>query len=494
MYKVYAYIKFENVSPLAIGTCQSTVTDKDLLRDSKGNPYIPGTALTGVYRTFFRKNDEDNEQKKYFGYVGRVTEADSKSADEDNGSADETEKKESQSGAAESKLVVYDGVFYGNSGKAQVGIRNGVGLDQFRTAVEGAKFDYEVLEPGFVFWTALEYTTTEGTKDKPNMEPVDRILAAWETGRIAVGGKTTRGLGRLKTLEMKTVVFQLPEQMDDWLRFDLYADAVNQGRKKEKWKEWKIECRKQTEQKEKNCQQMEEGNAVITLRLKQEGPVTVRVYSTEVAKKKEEGKTLMQPLADYAQLMFQEKGGAEQKEVAVIPGTSWAGAFRHNMAAQLGMDWNTAKGVLEELFGRIQSSGNGQPSMRSKIWFSETYFRNGQSKLVSRNAIDRFSGGAANRARALFTEKMYYGGTDGILTIVIPRNLQSDLLRALAISIADLHEGFLSVGGNVSVGHGLFSVTGLEMDGVPLSGEMTGEHIYHFIMQTIKKEGERGNG
>ena len=199
----------------------------------------------------------------------------------------------------------------------------------------------------------------------------------------------------------------------------------------------------------------------------------------------------MQQSKTYKQLTYKQ----EDREIAVIPGTSWAGTFRHSMIQHIGGSYAEAGKELEELFGRVGVHSSDSQSARSKILFSESYFddtKDGECyPVVSRNAINRFSGGAVDTA--LFTEKIYYGQAKSTLTILIPEDINSKYLKALAASIADLHEGFLTVGGESSIGHGLFSVTQLTMNGVSLtdslpedkdnSKKITGISIYSWILE-----------
>ena len=63
--KRYYQIEFELASALAVGSGFSEETDKDLMRDSRGIPYIPASALAGIYRSLF----EEAEANHYFGNV-----------------------------------------------------------------------------------------------------------------------------------------------------------------------------------------------------------------------------------------------------------------------------------------------------------------------------------------------------------------------------------------------------------------------------------------
>ena len=368
------------------------------------------------------------------------------------------------------------------------GIRNGVGLDEFRTSKKGAKYDYEVLEAGVTFWTAIEYTQDKSDDSERrddgefpaglDLTAINRIMSAWTDGKIIVGGKSTRGLGHLKLSEGKIINFILPEDKEQWIDFDIYSEEFSN------WKPWN---------KDKYHDHIEEKEIKISMTLKQESPLTVRVYSTEMSQNGDS-------VPDYSQIYYKR---IDNKAIAVIPGTSWAGTFRHNMMHILGGKWTDREKEMEGLFGYIKENGSGtDESVRSKIFFSETYFDNGDFKNVSRNSIDRFSGGTVETA--LFTERMYYGGKGGQLEIKVPSDINPKYLKALAASVSDLHEGFLTVGGEASIGHGMLSIEKVEVSGLAesgannaengikqevtrkLTGELTGEEIYNLITEGIE--------
>lgn len=437
IYKSYLYIEFELASPLSIGANKSQETDKDILTNAKGEPYIPASSLAGVYSGFFskeKKNRQESEMERYFGFV-------------------EISRGDEKTTAKESPLIIYDAELVADT-SFTTGIRNGVGLDQFRTAKDGAKFDFEVVHPGAVFRTAIEYTA-----ETDDLTPISRIASAWQQEQIIVGGKSTRGMGRLRPLELRTKTFVLPNDRSAWLDFDIFGNHKDKNDSALYMPLWKEHPAENTHGK----------NTQIALTLNQKGtsPLSVRVYSTEVS-------AGSQTAADYSHLTYQKDG----KTIAVIPGTSWAGTFRHAMIGLLGGKYSETETELQELFGKV----TGKEVSRSKILFSETYFENGTEKTVTRNAIDRFTGGAADTA--LFTEKIYYGGKDGALQITLPADTNPRFFRALAAAIADLHEGILCVGGESSIGHGLLEITKIEMTGKDaLHCNLSGEKIFRYLTQ-----------
>ena len=62
--KVYYRYKFKITSAMNIGNGQNEVTDNDLIKDGSGTPYIPGSTITGIFRSVLPK-----EYQSLFGTV-----------------------------------------------------------------------------------------------------------------------------------------------------------------------------------------------------------------------------------------------------------------------------------------------------------------------------------------------------------------------------------------------------------------------------------------
>lgn len=408
--KRYYRIEFQNTSALALGSGKSERTDRDIMCDSRGKPYIPASALAGIYRTLF----EDTYVKNYFGWVENGT----NTKETAQGQTEEEQKEDS-------KLIIYDAVL--KDDQYRISSRDGVGLDEWKTAKKGAKFDFEILEPGAKFITYIEQNKYE--KDE---NVGDVIAKAWQEGRISSGGKNTRGLGKLGKGEVCVLEFSFADQkaLDNWLDFRIYDSSH--------WENWK----------EAYGQRIEEGNGrkartvrTINLYLFQKGPISIRSYTTKVNGERK--------MLDYEQLVYRREAADKKcEEIPVIPGTSWAGAFRHHMR-------KLNARCLESYFGE-------KAEKRSAIQFGESELSGGEGKIVSRNAIDRFTGGTVDGA--LYTEKMYYGGKTK-LEITLAEGIKEEFLKCLAAAIADLHMGYLSVGGETAIGHGIFHIKEIEYQG-----------------------------
>ena len=133
----------------------------------------------------------------------------------------------------------------------------------------------------------------------------------------------------------------------------------------------------------------------IVLRLKQKGALSIRSYTVkDIAD------------ADFTQL-------SDKDGTPVIPGTSWAGAFRSRFKELSG-----DRRLTDKLFGYVDISENTQ--QKSKIVFSESRIKDSVKKLITRTSIDRFSGGV--KEKALYSEITRYNG-ECILEISLPSKM-----------------------------------------------------------------------
>lgn len=433
--KVYYHYEFQITSAMNIGNGQNEVTDNDLIKDGSGTPYIPGSTVTGIFRSVLPE-----EYQHLFGTVETLgTEADGNTQPE----------------IEASQIILYDARMKKKNYK--ISVRDSVALDEYKTAIPGAKFDFEVLEPdntrkgkepGGLFETWLEQDIYEEDGDIPEEQEIGHLIAKqWDKGQIHFGSKTSRGLGQTRLYKVERAEFAWDEAgINQWLDFDMYGEKG--------WSERKIE-------EEIGSQKQSENILEILLSLKQEGGISIRRYTTAVKENVESAGI------DYEQMSYIRGENAE--EIPVIPGTSWAGAFRHHINRITANKFNQYFGSTEQ---------------KSRIFFSESEIRGATAKVLTHNAIDRFTGGTIDGA--LYTEKTWFNGTTKLKIQIdtqkrvakkkSTRNKDSDknndsraidkeFYAALAATILDLHLGILSVGGLTSIGRGLFSIENIQING-----------------------------
>lgn len=391
---VYYRIEMQLASPLSIGSGRNDSTDHDVVRGKDGKPYIPASSIAGVFR-----HTLDNAKSLQDDIFGMIT------------------GNESQS----SKVIFYDGLLTSESVSSE---RDSVKLEN-KVGVDGAKFDMQAVETGAVFVTFLEIANQAETVD----EQIDRMLQKLQGGVLRFGAKTSRGYGAVKISHLKKVVFDLEQssQLDAWLEFDPYKESV-----------WADITPYEPEEDYT-------GFIKISLSLIQKGAISIREYSTDVG---ENGETL----PDYKHISLHDGD-----ETGVIPGTSWAGAFRARYQEFAGAE------AADRLFGYVDEKRKNEQTKKSDITFSESMLRGNSRKTITRNSIDRFT--AATKATALYTEKTSYNG-EAVLDIMVADDITDREKAILGAVILDLHHGFLAVGGLTAVGRGMFCISKLTVNGV----------------------------
>ena len=153
IYKITAKLKLN--SPLLIADGENDgVIDKHILKNKKGEPFIPGTSLAGALRNLaIRKNKEIAEL--LFG------------------------KSENNDNDSQSAIMINDIILKNYS----LVLRDGVKIDPYtQSAINGAKYDYEAIEK------ALQ--TKEGKKELKKFVEVTPITIS-TPAKIKVNTKRT---------------------------------------------------------------------------------------------------------------------------------------------------------------------------------------------------------------------------------------------------------------------------------------------------------------
>ena len=393
MYKHYYLLELTQRSPLRISAGFGEKTDIDVIKDRCGKPFIPGSSLAGVLRSEFDPDAAD----RFFGFV------------KSNGST------------KESCLLVSDAVLPDDA-KVRISMRDGVGLNERKTALKGAKYDFEVAEADKPFRAVLELT------DKRFQSALEDVLSRWVVLGVAFGARTTRGYGWMD-VRVRDREFKLPLEMDAWLSFDPFRNDAFAACPV--WVKPPAQARDAT---------------VLRATLKMKGTYSVRMNTSALVKPDEHVAPDTVPMED-------------QYGKPVIPGTSWAGAFLHHMRA-LAEDLRLGEAVKNEL--ELLFGSGGKEMRRSAICFGETAVQDSRRLVVTRTAIERFT--SAPRDRALFTSEAAEGGT-GELTVILPTSTDPQLKGLMGVTLCDLHHGLLGFGGENGVGRGFADITALTVNG-----------------------------
>ncbi|MDE6785405.1 MAG: hypothetical protein K2J26_08575 [Ruminococcus sp.] len=389
----YYRIRIKLASPLAVGSGENNHTDSDILLDSRGVPIIPATAFAGAVRHYL--GVECDDKSSFFGFIDNET-------------------------SSESKVKFYDAVPVTDTFTT---VRNSVSLNKNKIGIDGAKFDKEAVETNAEFITMIEIHNSSNSETDNILDAISSLNA----GKLRIGSKTSRGYGQIEVVTLKKAAFNLPDDRKKWLKFspynyesdDFYEDISDELKNRQ-----------------------DDGKFTkIHLELRQRGAVSIRSYTVKNADDISS--------ADWIQLSTND-------EVPVIPGTSWAGAFRQRFK-----EFANDETFVNDVWGFVNTAKKTQ--QKSKITFSESRISGGILKKITRNSIDRFS--AETKNGSLYTEKTFYNGKCS-LDIHIRNDVQ-DIGRCIEIIsaiICDLDKGYLAVGGLTAVGRGLFSVDKVIID------------------------------
>lgn len=442
----YYRLDLKLISPMLIGSGKNRNTDNDVLVGSDGKPYIPATSIAGAFRSIAGKE----AAKTLFGYVETNGQKEKPGLSE----TDEPTEQKYES-AAESPVIISDAV---TNDETYVTERDNIALDEYKVAKSnpinggkaGAKFNYEVVQPGAVFTSIVEINK----KNADIAERFEKLLAKVDKDGLSLGAKTTRGLGSVKLTVYKRS-FDLEKELDEWLDFDPFKkDVFGEGDLLELPSEASTDKLR------------------IELKLEQTGGLSIRWYTGEIGGENE-AKIKNSPLLVRADVKEDEEATIDYisdpntpsaLSLPVVPGTSWAGAIRHRFSELVNDD-----ALVKSIFGFVDNAiekNEAEPAIKSKISFSETVLHYGKPKTLTRIAVNRFS--RAVKDGAFLTEQSVFYGK-GELVIRIDKGVEKKGLYALMAVIADLHNGYLAVGGETAIGRGMFKIKEMKINGKSVS-------------------------
>ncbi len=445
-------------APMLIGSGEDEISDSDIILDTDGTAFLPGSSLAGVLRSYLSKMVNDNEKGKQelkslfgSGQADQRQEIEEVSTDSENPA-----EKERQS-----RLYVYDTWLE----QAKLIKRDGVRLNKNKTAEESAKYDCQAVERETAFTMRLEVIQRERELEKEegacpeeklrmvqksDYRKIKICIAGLINGEIRVGARSKRGFGKLGVHEVRVTAFDMMchKEYKEWLFWDW--DKQNAfGRCNSK-----VLLHEDLQGLVKENFQRREHRLRIPLKIT--NTLLIRQYSGVSFNNGN--------LPDSEMLQAQHQSGTK----AVIPGSTWAGAFRSRLACLLmrlaGLkDWEKAQRHLNPFFGTwLPEQENGEKLLSSRVIFEESVVSGGHKLPITRNSIDRFTGGPVSGA--LFTECVWVGG-ETELVIRWPVYEESsditDVLVGMLLWVAeDLKKGLLSIGGEGGVGRGLFNKNG----------------------------------
>lgn len=202
------------VTALRVGAGKSfdvAATDQPILRDARGQPFIPGSSLKGALRSALERilqglDAGTLDACDIFDDDHRCTaklEAKRKK-DKEEGKSEDISFEDIRdttcmvcglfgSSLLAGRLFVHDLPVVDEEARSE--IRDGVGIHRdLRTAQEGIKYDLEAVSPG----TRFRLDLTLENANEVQVALTLKLLDLLDEGEVLLGGLTSRGLGRVR--------------------------------------------------------------------------------------------------------------------------------------------------------------------------------------------------------------------------------------------------------------------------------------------------------
>lgn len=421
------YIQLKLISPLSVSSGEDEWTDSDVLRDGTGRPFVAGSSLAGAMRAYLQK---EKHESCLMGYTG------------------------AHGDGKMSSLFVSDLNFRKYEFTS---VRDGVALNDGKTAITGSKYEIEIIEAGAKGQFFMELTVREQDDEQKMDSEIASIFRGIQKGEIRLGCKKTRGFGEFRLTFVNCKTYTSENYLEYCQAYDRETDK-NTDNELDVWLAKVSEKAKMVH---------------IEVPLKMKGGISIRQYA---AKKNE---------PDFVQLTDHGK--------PVIPGSSFAGAIRHRIKeilerlAENGTElpYNVQK-IIDISFGYV----DGVKACASNIIISEAEIKGARPLTMMRTGVSRFE--SAVKDGALYKEKTYVDG-ELVLRLAIRKGVMPEdekwILGILLLALKDLQNGFLAVGGQTAIGRGLFENNGaILIDGQEgLENQMIQESLKNMRVSGGKK-------
>lgn len=387
----------ELTSPALIGCGRNDHTDIDVLLDSDGRPFIPATSFIGVLRHFTKGKTDENDLKRFWGFTSEERISDN--------------EKERQSAVCCDDLCLQE--------SNRVTVRDGIKIDNKKGIVKDkGKYDYELVERGAKFKLNMEVNLSAKNRDFCCMM-IKTICIALQSERIRIGAKTNSGFGKTSLADAKMYEFDFSRKDNvlQWLKNQVPTPVLFE-----------------------DVQELliNDKEFVINATFDLKNSLIVRSYPSSPE------------MPDAVHIQSAGKN--------VLPGTSLKGAIRAR-AERILKTLQKPDTLLTELFGNVDDANRSNNSRKGRIRIDEVILPRFMTELQSRIKIDRFTGGVIDSAlfetMPLFSQPMNLDEKVRNVNITI-RDCKSYEAGLMLLVLKDLWTGDLAVGGEKSVGRGVF--------------------------------------
>jgi len=423
--KYIAHICIEADTPLKVGSNSSHfLQDSPIQKDWNGLPMILGTSIAGVLR-----KDFGEDANALFGYEDRdhgkgsnVIFSNALLVDEKGEVCEDLLLEKSDF------LKIFD----------NLPIREHTKIDH--TGVTGSskeysKFDEEIVYKGTQFRFSIEIIEDE--------KAFLKILKLLQNNAFRLGGGTTKGFGKFKILEIKTLEVDTVDKLAE------YSTSLNN------FMGTSIELDKVHS----------EIHTTYTLSIK---PEDFFMFGSGFGDKEADQTPVYEKVIDYETALLSDNQ-------ILIPASSIKGAISHRTAFYYNKNQKIYADNLKDdeykkhvdennkavaaIFGHkkeLSEDKNIELGQKGKILISDCFkkIENNHTKTFDHVAIDRFTGGAMQGA--LFQEKTISQRDTWEIEILLEHGIEDAFEIVFKDALIDVCSGMLALGGATTKGHGVF--------------------------------------
>lgn len=421
-----------NTSPLLIGGGEIDKTkDVAFVKDIGGKPYIPGTSIAGCLKKYFQEKYKMGTDMDFLW--------------------GQNEKYQAQ--------FVIDNAYLKNE-DYNIKIRDGVKIDNASgRAVERGLYNYESLEPGAQFSFEAEIIERGDGSDNPE-KFLNTLLKDFKDEKIPFGMGALSSFGFGKIIFENLVIGEF-EKVEEWLEH-LQTSTLP--------KEYKAT---------QSYYEKEPAPFLnIAVILKQKTAFIARDYGQDLDddlkeaigaertdKEESSPDSITFMVGDQPVMTAKTVKGALRSQAVTILNTL-------NKLKEEGYKPKVSppQEILDDLFGKwIENPGDERNKTKSLLQIEETAISKIRHlQLHQRVSIDRFTGGAMESK--LFNSVPVYPDEEEItlnMRLKISENPSKTQaqLGLLVFVFRDLNDKLFSIGGEKSIGRGLFDVREMKING-----------------------------
>ncbi len=438
----YTRLVIETTSPMAINSGHREAGfDTQLARDANDLPYIPASAIAGVWGHITQNHFDDDFYQKWFGTTEQSSSITISNAVVHNSRNQPvmslTPRTELEKDSLLNLLL-----------QARLMHRERVAINDRGVARETGKFDQLLLPAGLRFSLDLHWNTAR-EKSTLNQTEWQQLLELWLQPEFAFGSSTRNGLGQIKVIASESEMIELN----------------NNPQAGKRWQT--LRQNKQLPKGQLDVLNQCTHNLFAQLPIKALDNWRCGLGTERLGRQETQGSV---GIISYSEPKVDWKNNRASlgKPKAVLCGSSIKGILAHRVAYHLRRhkgnwaetmeqasheQWQERPVELKELFGYADSDEH-QNSVAGKLRVSDCQIQYTNTVLRTHNSIDRFTGGV--RKGALYTEELLYQ-PEFMLKLSLEKQhvLSPELKQALLDTLEDLKIGLLPIGAGSGRGNSL---------------------------------------